>query len=313
MQVNTIIDLIGNTPLVAIDHLSPSPKVKIFAKLEGQNPTGSVKDRVAWSMVQAAEGDGTLRPGEEATLLEPSSGNTGISLAWIARQRGYKVKVVLPGNVSNERRQVLAALGAELVPSPAAEGSNGAVRLAQRLSADDPDLVFLNQYANPANVAAHYETTGPEIWRDCPEITAFVAGLGTGGTLTGAGQFLKEQNPDIAVVAAEPPAGETVQGLRSLDDGYIPPIFDPDVLDRKTIIRAGPSVTFSRRLLHECGIFAGPSAGAAVAAALNYAKRLESGTIVVLLADGGWKYLSTGLWTDDLTSAQTNLSNTLYF
>lgn len=307
MRAESILDLIGDTPLVGIHELSPNPEVRIYAKLEGQNPTGSVKDRVAWSMVRAAEADGTLTPG--ATFMEPTSGNTGIALAMIARVRGYNMIAVMPDNASEERSALMRMYGAEIVYSPGAEGSNGAVRLAQRLVAESGH-VFLNQYENPANWRAHFTGTGPEILRDCPEVTHFVAGLGTSGTLVGTGRFLKEQKPDVQVFAAEPPAGELVQGLRSLDDGYVPPIFDPSVLDGKIIVRNMAAVEWSRRLVQECGIFSGLSSGAALHAAVRAAGRIESGTIVVLFPDGGWKYLSTGAWTDDLADVEETLERT---
>jgi cysteine synthase B len=294
----SILDLIGDTPLVGVHALSPNPDVRIYAKLEGQNPGGSSKDRIAKKMVELAEADGTLRPG--ATILEPSSGNTGIGLALVAKLRGYGLRIVMPENVSVERRQLLEIFGAEVTLSPGEEGSNGAIRRAQEIAAADPDYVFLYQYGNPANPAAHYEGTGPEIWRDCPEVDVFVAGLGTSGTLMGVGRYLKERKPEVQVVAVEPPAGELVQGLRSLDDGFVPPIFESSVLDRKTIVRNRESIEWTRRLLQECGVFAGISSGAAVAGAAKVAARMESGTIVTLLPDGGWKYLSSGAWTDDL-------------
>ena len=297
-RYESILDLIGNTPLVNVSALSPNPSVRIYAKLEGQNPGGSSKDRIARKMVELAEADGVLQPG--ATILEPSSGNTGIGLALVARLRGYRLRVVMPENVSVERRQLLEIFGAEVTLSPGEEGSNGAIRRAQEIAAEDPAYVFLFQYGNPANPLAHYEGTGPEIWRDCPEVDAFVAGLGTSGTLMGVGRFLKEQNPAIQVVAVEPPSGELVQGLRNLDDGFIPPIFDPDLLDRKTIVRNRDSIEWTRRLLDECGVFAGISSGAAVAGAAKVAAKMESGTVVTLLPDAGWKYLSSGAWTDDL-------------
>ncbi len=224
-RYESILDLIGNTPLVGVHALSPNPAVRIYAKLEGQNPGGSMKDRIALRMVEAAERDGVLQPGD--TILEPSSGNTGIGLALVARMKGYRLRVVLPENVSEERRQMLEIFGAEVIPSPGEEGSNGAIRQAEKLAAEDSSLVMLFQYGNPANPDAHYATTGPEILRDCPELDVFVAGLGTSGTLMGVGRYLKEQKPDVLVVAVEPPAGELVQGLRSLDDGFVPPIFDP--------------------------------------------------------------------------------------
>ncbi|MEX2268541.1 MAG: cysteine synthase family protein [Acidimicrobiia bacterium] len=294
----TILGVIGDTPLVGIHALSPNPDVRIYAKLEGQNPGGSSKDRIALTMVDLAEREGLLAAGD--TILEPSSGNTGIGLALVAKLRGYRLRVVMPENVSVERRQLLEIFGAEVVLSPGPEGSNGAIRLAEKLAADDPSLRFLFQYGNPANPLAHYEGTGPEIWRDCPEVDVFVAGLGTSGTLMGVGRYLKEQNPAIKVFAVEPPAGELVSGLRSLDDGFVPPIFDPSVLNGKSIVYPRESVEWLRRLLNECGIFAGVSSGAAVAGAVKAAEKMTSGTIVTLLPDGGWKYLSSGAWTDDL-------------
>ena len=298
MRTESVLGVIGNTPLVGIHALSPNPDVRLYAKLEGQNPGGSSKDRIALTMVDLAERDGTLRPG--GTILEPSSGNTGIGLALVAKRRGYRLRVVLPENVSVERRQLLEIFGAEVVASPGEEGSNGAIRLAEKLAADDPTQRLLFQYGNPANPLAHYEGTGPEIWRDCPDVDVFVAGLGTSGTLMGVGKFLKEQKPSVRIVAVEPPAGELVQGLRSLDEGFVPPIFDPAVLDRKLIVRPRESITWLRRLLNECGVFAGISSGAAVAGAVAAAGELDAGTVVVLLPDGGWKYLSSGAWTDPL-------------
>jgi cysteine synthase len=298
MRHDDILGLIGNTPLVGIHALSPNPAVRIFAKLEGQNPGGSSKDRVARKMVELAEQQGVLCPGD--TILEPSSGNTGIGLALVARLRGYRLRVVMPENVSPERRQLLEIFGAEIVASPAAEGSNGAIRLSEELGAADPSLVRLFQYGNPANPLAHYEGTGPEIWRDCPEVDVFVAGLGTSGTLMGVGRFLKERRPELRLVAVEPPAGEMVQGLRSLDDGFVPPIFDPTLLDRKLIVRPRESIEWLRRLLDQCSVFAGISSGAAVAGAVKMAADMDAGTIVTLLPDAGWKYLSSGAWTDDI-------------
>jgi cysteine synthase B len=298
---SSILDLIGNTPIVDISSLSPNPAVRIVAKLEGQNPAGSIKDRIAWNMVQEAEADGTLTPGR--TIIEPSSGNTGIALSMIARTRGYPIKIVMPENVSIERRQALEVWGAEIIVTPGAEGSNGAVWHAQALADEHPEWAFLYQYANEANPRAHYEGTGPEIWRDCPEITHFVAGLGTTGTLMGVGRFLKERNPDIKVVAIEPPLGERVEGLRNLDEGYIPPVYDKwggqDLLDRKRIVRSRESIEWTRRLT-DVGIFSGISGGAALAGAAKVAGEIAAGTILVILADGGWKYLSTGAWTGDI-------------
>ena len=315
---SSVLDLIGNTPMVDVSALSPHPGARILVKLEGQNPTGSVKDRIAKAMVEEAEADGTLVPGR--TIIEPSSGNTGIALAMIARLRGYPIKVVLPENVSVERRQMLEVFGAEIISSPGAEGSNGAVRLARRLADENPDWAFLYQYANEANPRAHYATTGPEILRDVPDITHFVAGLGTSGTLMGVGTYLKEQRPEVQVLAVEPPSGELVQGLRSLDDGYIPPVFEKwggnELLDGKRIVRPRESLECTRRLADECGIFAGISSGAALAGALKVAERLgedEQATIVFVASDAGWKYLSTGAWTADLDEAVANADAIVYF
>ncbi|MBV8789620.1 MAG: cysteine synthase family protein, partial [Mycobacterium sp.] len=263
-----------------------------------------VKDRVALSLVQQAETDGLLRPGQPGqVLIEPSSGNTGIGLALVCRLRDYHLKVVLPTNVSVERRQLLELWGAEIIESPGSEGSNGAVRMARALADEHPEWVFLYQYANAANPKAHYQHTGPEIWRDCPDITHFVAGLGTSGTLLGVGRFLKEQNPAVEVWAVEPPAGETVDGLRNLDDGYIPPIFEDnngaELLDRKTVVGPKDSIEGTRKFI-EVGVFAGISSGAVLMGALKCAKAIERGTIVIVAPDAGWKYLSSGAWTDDL-------------
>jgi cysteine synthase B len=294
----SVLGLIGNTPLIGVHQLSPNPGVKIWAKLEGQNPGGSSKDRIALKMIELAERDGVLSPG--STILEPSSGNTGIGLALVAKLRGYNLRIVLPENVSPERRQLLEIFGAEVTSSPGEEGSNGAIRMAEKIAADDPSYVFLFQYGNPANPLAHYEATGPEIERDCPEVDVFVAGLGTSGTLMGVGKYLKERKPGVRVIGVEPPAGELVQGLRNLDDGFVPPIFEPDVLDRKLIVRPRESVEWTRRLLDECGVFAGISSGAAMAGAAKAAAQMDEGTIVTLLPDGGWKYLSSGAWTDPI-------------
>jgi cysteine synthase len=312
--VTSVLDLIGNTPLVDVSALSPNPGVRILIKLEGQNPGGSIKDRIALSMVEEAEKDGRLSPGD--VLLEPSSGNTGIGLALVARVKGYHLKVVLPSNVSVERRQLLEVWGAEVIDSPGSEGSNGAVRMAERIHGEHPEWVFLYQYANTANPKAHYEGTGPEIWRDCPEVTHLVAGLGTSGTLLGVGRFLKEHNPAVEVWAVEPPAGEMVDGLRNLDDGYIPPIFTElggaELLDRKTMVGPRQSVEWTRRLA-EVGVFAGISSGAAMAGAVKCAQSIEAGVIVVVSADGGWKYLSTGAWTDDIDVVVERATRTIYF
>ncbi len=310
-RVESVLDLIGDTPMVSLAPLSPSPDVAIWAKLEGQNPGGSVKDRVALAMVEAAEADGALAPG--ATVLEPSSGNTGIGLAIVCRIKGYHLRIVLPENVSIERRQLLEVFGVDITTSPGDEGSNGAIRVAEELAREHPDVVLLHQYENPANPDAHYGGTGPEIWADCPEVDAFVAGLGTSGTLMGVGRYLKEQNPDVQVVAIEPPAGEQIQALRSLDEGYVPPILDPDLLDRKSIVRPRESLEWTRRLALECGIFAGISSGAAVAGAVRSAGDLGTGTVVTVLPDGGWKYLSTGAWTDDLDVVVERAKRMIYF
>jgi cysteine synthase B len=319
-RYNSVLDLIGNTPVVDVSALSPKPNVTILAKLEGRNPAGSVKDRVALSLVEAAERDGRLVPGKtDQTLIEPSSGNTGIALAMVCRLRGYHLKVVLPTNVSPERRQLLLAFGAEIIDSPGGEGSNGAVRLAQSLSAENPEWVFLYQYANPANPLVHYSTTGPEILADVPEITHFVAGLGTSGTLMGVGRYLKEHRPDVQIWAVEPPSGEMVDGLRNLDDGYVPPIFSDNdgekLLDRRVIVRPRESIEWTRRLT-DVGLFAGLSSGAVMAGALKCAGTIEDGTtatIVTMIADDGWKYLSTGAWSDDIDDVVERAQATIYF
>jgi cysteine synthase B len=311
----SVIDMIGNTPLVDVTRLSPNPAARILAKVESVNPAGSVKDRIAKKMIEEAEADGSLVPGK--TIIEPSSGNTGIALAMIARIRGYPIKIVLPENVSIERRQMLEVFGAEIILSPGAEGSNGAVRRAIKLADEHPDWVFLYQYANEANPRAHYEGTGPEIWRDCPEVTHFVAGLGPSGTLMGVGTYLKEQNPGVKVLAVEPPIGEVVEGLRNLDEGYIPPVYEKwggqDLLDGKRIVRPLESIEWTRRLVNECGVFAGLSAGAALAGAVRVAEQIDAGTIVFVVADGGWKYLSTGAYTDDLEEVAEKASKIIYF
>jgi len=317
---HSVLDLIGDTPMVDVSELSPNPDVRILIKLEGRNPGGSVKDRVALSMVEEAEKAGLLVPGVAGQiLLEPSSGNTGIGLALVCRLKGYHLKVVLPTNVSIERRQLLEVWGAEIIESPGAEGSNGAVRMAQRLAAEHPEWVFLYQYANPANPKAHYEGTGPEIWRDCPEVTHFVAGLGTSGTLLGVGRYLKERRPEVEIWAVEPPASELVDGLRNLDDGYVPPIFEEfggrELLDRKTIVRPRDSIVFTRRLA-DLGLFVGISTGAIMAGAVRCAADVPPGeraVIVTIEADEGWKYLSTGAWTDDLDAVVERASRVIYF
>lgn len=310
----SILDMVGKTPMVDVSQLSPNPRVRIIAKLEGQNPGGSVKDRIALSMIDQAEKSGLLKPG--ATLIEPSSGNTGIGLAMVCKVKGYKIKIVLPTNVSIERKQLLAVWGAEIIESPGSEGSNGAVKMARKLASEHPEWVFLYQYANPANPLAHYETTGPEIWDDVPEVTHFIAGLGTSGTLMGVGRFLKEKNPAVQIWAIEPPAGEMVDGLRNLDDGYIPPIFiDNDgehLLDRKTVVGPKESIEWTKRLI-EVGLFAGISSGAIMAGAVKCAKTIDQGTIVTVVCDGGWKYLSTGAWTDEIDEVTERAKKIIYF
>jgi len=311
----SVLDLIGNTPLVDVSRLSPNPNVRIIAKLENQNPFGSVKDRIAKAMVEDAEKHGRLMPGQ--TIVEPSSGNTGIALAAIAQIKGYPIKILMPTSVSIERRQMLDIFGAEVILTPGEEGSNGAVARAIEMAKQNPDWCFLYQYANDANARAHYEGTGPEILRDCPEITHFVAGLGTSGTLMGTGRFLKENKPGVKIIAVEPPLGESVEGLRNLDEGYVPPLFDNwhgfDILDRKRVVRPRESIEWTRRLVRECGIFSGISAGAALAGAAKVAGEIEEGTIVFIVCDGGWKYLSTGAYTDDLDEAEARAEKIIYF
>jgi [CysO sulfur-carrier protein]-thiocarboxylate-dependent cysteine synthase len=312
---NSILDAIGNTPMIDVSNLSPNPNVRILGKLEGQNPAGSVKDRIALKMIEEAEADGTLTPGK--TIIEPSSGNTGIAMAMIARLKGYPIKIVLPENVSIERRQLLEVFGAEIIPSPGNEGSNGAVRRAIALADANPDWAFLYQYANEANPRAHYEGTGPEIYRDVPDITHFVAGLGTSGTLMGVGTYLKEQNADIKIYAVEPPLGELVEGLRNLDEGYIPPVYEKwggqELLDGKRIVRPMESIVWTRKLVDECGVFAGISSGAALAGAIKVAEKIESGTIVFVVCDAGWKYLSTGAYTEDLDEVAEKIGSIIVF
>jgi cysteine synthase B len=304
-RFDSILDAVGHTPLVEIPRMSPKPSVRIFAKLEMYNPTGSVKDRAAAYLVQDLERRGLLGP--DSVILEPTSGNTGIALAMIGRRKGYRVALVMPANVTQERRQVAALFGAEIIDSPAEQGSNGAIALAKYLAARDPRFVMPYQYGNPANPLAHYETTGPEILADCPEIDAFVAGLGTGGTLTGTGRFLKEHKPGVRVYAAEPRPGENVQGLRSLDEGFVPEVFDAELLDGKFLVSNLEALTALRELVFREGIFAGPSCGAALVAAARVAQQMESGTIVVLLPDGGWKYLSAGTFSRDLDEMEDDL------
>ncbi|HLF71476.1 MAG TPA: cysteine synthase family protein [Dehalococcoidia bacterium] len=297
MLYRSMLDLIGNTPLVELPNLSPSASIRFFAKLEGQNPTGSVKDRIARLMIEDAERDGRLTPG--CTILEPTSGNTGVSLAFVAKLKGYKVKVVMPDNVSLERTQLLQAYGAEIVYSEGLKGTNGSIEVAQELAAADPSLVMLYQYGNEANPRAHYEGTGPEILRDLPEVDVFIAGLGTGGTLTGTGRYLKERKPGVKVIAAAPHPGDLVQGLRSLEDGFIPPVLDQSILDGRIVVDSRSSFAATKELMDKEGVFAGVSGGAVLKTAQKVADRFEHANIVLLLADGGWKYLSSGLWTAD--------------
>ena len=304
-----IVAAIGDTPMVELPRLAPKPGVRLFAKLEGANPTGSVKDRVARAMIDAARASGMLQPGQ--TILEPSSGNTGISLAMIGRRLGHPVRIVMPDNTTPERSQLLTLFGAEIVYSPGNEGSNGAIRLAQELAAADPSLYMPYQYGNEANPHVHEETTGPEILAAVPELDVFVAGLGTGGTLTGVGRYLRRARPTARVVAAEPLPGDPVQGLRSLEEGFVPPVLDESVLDDKILVSNRDALIGTRRLLDEEGIFAGLSSGAALAVALRAAAEMERGQVVVLLADGGWKYLSVDLWGRDADELEEDLDRSL--
>jgi len=293
---DSVLDAIGNTPLVEIRHSSPNPRVRIFAKLEGQNPTGSLKDRIALYMIRAAEESGELTP--DKTILEPTSGNTGISLAMIARIKGYRLVCVLPDIVTPEREMLLRSFGAEVVYAQGARSTNDAIILAQSMLEEDPDRYYMPyQYGNENNPRAHYETTAVEILRDLPDVAVFVAGLGTGGTLTGVGRRLKEHNPDIKVVATVPHPGDLVQGLRSLDEGFIPPVLDESVLDARIVVDSRTSFAAVKELMDKEGIFAGISSGAVISTAQRVAARIDKGNVVAFLADGGWKYLSTGLWT----------------
>src|SRR5437588_12629582 len=309
MLYSSILDTIGNTPLVELKSFSPRPGVQIFAKLEGANPSGSIKDRIAKKMIEEAEASGKLT--RESILLEPTSGNTGIALAMIARVKGYQFTAVMPDNVTQERRQVLELYGAKIIFSDGKLGSNGAVRLAQELSQSDDHYVMLYQYGNDANPRAHYEGTALEIMNDLPDLDVFVAGLGTGGTLTGTARRLKEYNPAIKVVAAEPWQGDAVQGLRSLEGGFVPPVLDQSQLDVKILVSARDAILRTRQLKDQEGIFAGPSCGAALHAALRVASTMDHGKIVVILADGGWKYLSEDLWTRDLDQLEDDLEEIL--
>ena len=290
----SLLDLVGNTPLVELPRLSPKPEVRVYAKLEGQNPTGSIKDRIALAMVEDAEARGELEPGRE--LLEPTSGNTGIALALVAKLKGYRLTCVMPENVTEERRRLLRLYGAEIVESPGSEGSNGAVRLAQELAAKEPHYFMPFQYGNPANPQAHYDGTGAEIADALERVDVLVAGLGTGGTLMGAGARLRESFPDVVVAAAEPLPGDPVMGLRSLEDGYVPPILDVSKLDRKLLVTNAEAVAGVRALLDREGVFAGVSAGAVLHVARKLAEELDEGVVVSILADAGWKYLSAPFW-----------------
>ncbi len=312
MLYHSILDLIGNTPLVELPRMTPNPAVQIYAKLEGQNPTGSVKDRIAKYMIEAAEKSGELTP--DKVILEPTSGNTGIGLAMIGRLKGYKVMVVMPESVSEERSQLLRAYGAEIVYSDGKKGSNGAIQVAQQLVAEAPHRFYIPyQYGNEMNPRAHYETTGPEIVRDLPDLDVFIAGLGTGGTLTGTGRFLKEYNPKIKVIATVPHPGDLVQGLRSLEEGFIPPVLDESILDGRVVVDSRTSFAATKELTQKEGIFAGISSGAVIRTAQRVAARMERGKIVVLLADGGWKYLSTNLWTKEYEDLPEDIESKVWW
>jgi cysteine synthase B len=312
LRITSILDAIGNTPLVQLPNLSPNDDVRFFAKLEGQNPTGSVKDRIAKYMLEDAERKGELTPGR--VILEATSGNTGIALAFIGRLMGYRVKVVMPDNVSEERAQLLKAFGAEVVYSDGRNGTNGAIAMAQEMMRADPDAYYMPyQFGNVANPRAHYETTGPEILRDLPEVDVFVAGLGTGGTLTGAGRYLKERKPEVKVIATVPHPGDLVQGLRSLEDGFIPEVFDESILDGKIVVTSRTAFAAAKELTQKEGIFAGISSGAVLRTAQRAARRLERGNVVLLLADGGWKYLSTELWTKEYEDLPEDIESKIWW
>ncbi|WP_116243938.1 PLP-dependent cysteine synthase family protein [Nocardiopsis sp. FIRDI 009] len=314
MRYDSLLDSLGGTPLVGLPRLSPSPDVRLWAKLEDRNPTGSIKDRAAFFMIEQAEKDGLLSPG--CTILEPTSGNTGISLAMVAKLRGYRMVCVMPENTSAERKQLLGMWGAEVHFSDAAGGSNEAVRVAKEMAAANPDWVMLYQYGNPANARAHYETTGPEILADLPEITHFVAGLGTTGTLMGVGRYLRENKPDVRIVAAEPRYGELVYGLRNLDEGFVPELYDEDVLTTRFSVPSDAALRRTRELLDQEGIFAGISTGGALHAALGMARKAEQAgeraDIVFVIADAGWKYLSTGAYEGTLDEAEERLEGQLW-
>ncbi len=306
-----LVEAVGNTPLVELPSLSPKhPCVRIFAKLEGRNPTGSVKDRVAKAMIEAAEAEGAIAPGQ--TVLEPTSGNTGISLAMICRRKGYPLRVVMPDNVTEERTQLLRMYGAEIVYSEGAKGSNGAVELALDMAERDASVYMPYQYGNPANPGAHYDGTAVEILEELDDVAAFVGGLGTGGTLMGVGRRLKEHDPETKNVAAEPMQGELVQGLRSLDDGFIPPIIDLSLLDRKIMVSNRDAVSWTQRLLREEGLFAGVSAGAVASVCVRIASEIDEGNVVFLVPDDGWKYLSSGIYTTPIDELE-GLDSTVWW
>ena len=307
-----ILATIGNTPMVELQRLSPKPEVRIFAKLEGQNPTGSVKDRIALNMIERAEANGEVS--SNRTILEPTSGNTGISLAMIGMLKGYKVTVVMPENVSEERSQLLHAYGAQIIFSDGEKGSNGSIEVAQDLAAKNPhDYLMMYQYGNSGNPDAHYETTGPEIMEAVPDVDTFVAGLGTGGTLMGVARSLREHNPDVRIVAVAPEPDDFISGLRRLEDGYIPPILDINMLDARLLVGSFPAFRTTKELLHKEGIFAGVSSGSVVHGAIRQAERMESGNVVCLLADGGWKYLSTSLWTKDYDQLEQDVQGKIWW
>ena len=314
MRFDSLLDSVGRTPLVGLPRLSPSPDVRLWAKMEDHNPTGSIKDRAALRMIMEGEKDGRLRPG--CTILEPTSGNTGISLAMAAKLRGYRCICVMPENTSEERRMLLLMWGAEIVSSPAAGGSNEAVRVAKRLAEEHPDWVMLYQYGNPANAQAHFEGTAPEILEDLPSITHFVAGLGTTGTLMGVSRFFKEHKPDVVIVAAEPRYGELVYGLRNMDEGFVPELYDPSLIDARFSVGPRDAVRRTRQLIEEEGIFAGISTGAILHAALAQAAKSiaasERADIAFVVADGGWKYLSTGAYSGTIAEAEERLEGQLW-
>jgi cysteine synthase B len=310
MRYDDVLDAIGNTPIVGMPRMSPKAGVRLWAKLEGQNPTGSTKDRIAKAMVEAAEASGELT--QDKTILEPTSGNTGIALAMVARRKGYKLTVVIPDNASEERIRLLELFGAEIVFSPGDKGTNGSIDVARRLARDDRYYMPF-QYGNPANPLAHETGTGEEIVRDLPEVTHFVAGLGTGGTLTGVGRRLHRHDPEVKVIAAEPELGDLVYGLRSLDEGFVPPILDESVLDRKFLVNASDSLRATRELTEKEAIFAGISSGAVIHVAQRIAAELERAEIVCLLPDGGWKYLSTQAWAPELERAEKGVGESLWW